>query len=68
MKRHNFENTCGRFTIYEYDDGTFSVSGNINAAKKEFKKIHRMPPNEYRNFFGREKSGFAACRELINNL
>lgn len=68
MKRHYFENRCGKFTIYEFDNGRFSVSGNINAAKKEFKKIHRMPPNEYGNFAGREQAGFTACRELINSL
>ena len=54
------------FTIQEIN-GSYTVSGNMEAAKKVFRSIHRMPPNEYGNFFGRENAGFSACKELIKN-
>lgn len=65
MRRHNFTNQHGSFTIDEFSDGSFSVWGDVSAAKYEFKKIGRKPPNKYGNFYGREKAGFAACAELI---
>lgn len=68
MKRYVFTNDCGRFAIEELSNGTFIVRGNIKAAEIEFRKINRRPPNEYGNFYGREKAGFAACRELIATL
>lgn len=74
MKKYYFKGqefnknvSYGDFYIIEYDDGSFYVYGNVAAVKSVFRKIHRMPPNKYGNFFGREKAGHEACRELINN-
>lgn len=65
IERTTITNEYGVFTIQNID-GNYSVFGNRGAAKHEFKKIHRMPPNEYGNFYGREKAGFEACKEIIN--
>lgn len=58
--RYNF----GAFTI-DYINGKYSVWGNREVANRAFRSIHRQPPNEYGNFYGREKAGALACRELI---
>lgn len=58
------ENQFGKFFIDELN-GRFIVSGSIAAARYEFRQIHRQPPNEYGNFYKREKAGFEACREII---
>lgn len=67
MKSYTFKNEFGQFMIADLGN-RFIVSGDIRAAQHEFKKIHRQPPNKYGNFPGREKAGFAACRELICTL
>lgn len=54
----------GHFQIEEMN-GNYYVLGNIKEATKAFKSINRRPPNKYGNFYGREKAGFEACRELI---
>lgn len=63
-ERTTIENEFGHFTI-ENLNGNYSVYGNGKAIDKAFKEIGRRPPNEYGNFFGRKKAGFAACRELV---
>ena len=63
---YEFKNNFGKFFICECN-GDYSVSGSIKAASAEFKKIGKMPPNKYGNFYGREKAGFAACKHLIEN-
>lgn len=68
MKRYEFTTERGRFAINEFSNGTFTVTGNIKAAVAEFKRINRKPPNIYGGFYGREKAGFAACRELIASI
>lgn len=55
------------FQIEELDN-KFYVHGNMKEATKAFKSINRRPPNKYGNFYGREKAGFEACRELIKML
>ena len=60
------KNNLGEFTI-EKLGGRYYVSGNRAATKKAFAEINRRPPNEYGNFHGREKAGFAACEQLIKN-
>lgn len=72
------QGTTGKFTTYVFENqfgtkffiddikGHFSVSGNRAFAKDEFKQIHRQPPDEYGTFYGRDKAGQAACRELIS--
>lgn len=66
MKSYEIKNDYGKFTIQEFDNGTYSIYGNIKATRFEFKKIGKMPPNEYGNFYGREKAGFGACKTIIN--
>lgn len=55
------------FSITDFENGIFTVKGNQAAVIAAFRQIHRMPPNECGNFYGREKAGEAACRELIAN-
>ncbi|WP_287551848.1 hypothetical protein [Dialister sp.] len=55
------------FSIIDFENGKFTVKGNRAAAVAAFQQIRRMPPNECGNFYGREKAGAAACRELIKN-
>lgn len=64
---YTFTNRFGTFRIEQLGN-KFYVHGNIKAAQHEFKKIHRMPPNAYGNFYGREKAGNTACEELIKSL
>lgn len=65
---YKIENEIGSFTIRgAYEDGSFSVYGNVKACEFEFKKINRRPPNEYGNFYGRKKAGIAACKEILKN-
>ena len=66
MTRHTFKNSFGTFTIEEYD-GRYSAYGSIKASAHAFKEIGRRPPDKYGNFYGREKAGFAACKQLIEN-
>ena len=63
---YEFKNNFGKFLIFEHS-GKYSVSGSIKAAADEFKKIGKRPPNEYGNFYGREKAGYEACKILIEN-
>lgn len=63
---YEFRNNFGRFFISECD-GRYSISGNIKAAASEFNRIGKKPPNKYGSFYGREKAGFAACKQLIEN-
>lgn len=65
-KRFEIENDLGKFTIMELN-GRFFVYGNVKAAEREFKRINRRQPNKYGNFFGREKAGTIACKEIIAN-
>ena len=53
---YEFKNNFGKFFIFEHS-GKYSVSGSIKAAAAEFKKINKIPPNEYGNFYGRKKAG-----------
>ena len=50
---YEFNNDFGKFFISEYD-GCYYVKGDIKAAVHEFRKIGKMPPNKYGNFYGRE--------------
>lgn len=63
---YEFENNFGKFFVFEHGR-KYSVSGSIKAAASEFKKIGKRPPNEYGNFYGREKAGYEACKILIEN-
>lgn len=65
MKNYIIQNNYGTFVITEFDNGEFFVHGNRKAVVAEFKKINRMSPNRYGNFYGREKAGYKACREII---
>lgn len=57
-------NKNGSFYISEFG-GRFFVHGKIKAARLAFSEIGRKPPNEYGNFYKREKAGAAACIELL---
>lgn len=64
MKNTTIKTALGAFTITE-NDGEFRVFGSIKAARAAFRAIHRVPPDKFGLFWGREKAAAAACRELI---
>lgn len=57
-------NRRGTFFISELG-GNFYIKGNRAAARLAFSEIGRQPPNEYGNFYKREKAGASACIELL---
>lgn len=67
MKTYSIKDGWGRIVwgIDSFADGTYRVFGNKHFAQQRFKKIGRKPPNEYGNFYGREKAGAVACQSLI---
>lgn len=56
------------FMFEELPNGGFRVFGSIPSCNRIFRKIHRKPPNQYGNFYGHEKAGYAACQEIIEKF
>ena len=44
------------------------VKGCKDIAIQYFKQIKRKAPNDYGNFYGREKAGYNACLEILEKF
>ena len=44
------------------------VKGCKDIAIQYFKQIKRKAPNDYGNFYGREKAGYQACLEILEKF
>ena len=44
------------------------VKGCKDIAIQYFKQIKRKAPNDYGNFYGREKAGYHACLEILEKF
>ena len=44
------------------------VKGCKDIAIQYFKQIKRKAPNDYGNFYGREKAGYLACLEILEKF
>lgn len=71
-KQYRLFNDYGNYVITIFCENGIPESATVHgckaAAAYDFKRIHRRPPNDYGNFYGREKAGLAACLELTANL